>query len=122
MLDLARTLYKLGSENYHEFESLALEIKEASAATPIQKNYAVWCLAKVWLRFGNYDDAKKLALQYGPLTLAAWYANNTPWRKLLRDVWGLNPDGADIDESGGLDPHDTADGVLDDFEQDDKVL
>lgn len=121
MFYLARTLYKLGPDNYHEVEFLALKVKEASSATPIKSHTAAWCLAKVWLRSGKYDDAKKLALQYGHSTLAEKLVDATPWVKLLGDVWGINPDGIDIYESGGLDPQDTADRVLDDFDQDDRI-
>ena len=118
MLYLAFTLYRLGPESYHEAESLATKVKEASSATPHGINVAVWCLAKVWLRLGKYDDAKKLALQSGHSTSAAQYEDHIPWGKLLRDVWGINPDGTNINESDDLDPHDTADRVLDDYDQD----
>ncbi|KAL8893195.1 MAG: hypothetical protein Q9192_005507 [Flavoplaca navasiana] len=121
MLYLAFTLYKLGPETYHEAESLALRVEEASPISPFLSNKAAWCLAKVWLRSGKYDDAKKITLRSNHLRLAAPYAYISPWKKLLGDVWGINPDGTDIHESGGLDPHDTADRVLDEYDQDDRA-
>ncbi|KAL8880801.1 MAG: hypothetical protein Q9198_001861 [Flavoplaca austrocitrina] len=121
MLYLAFTLYRLGPENYHEVESLALKGKELHSAVPVLSIFAAWCLAKVWLRLGKYDDAKKLALQFGHSTLAAQYANHIPWVKLLEDVWGINLDGTYTNESDCLDPHDTADRVLDGHDQNETI-
>ncbi|KAL9036754.1 MAG: hypothetical protein Q9180_004113 [Flavoplaca navasiana] len=115
MIFLAHTLYELGPENYYEAEHLALEVKEVSSATPEHSNYAAWCLANVWLSLGKYNDAKKLALQ-SHNTLVQ-HIDSTQWVELLRVVWGINPDGTDIYKSDGLDPHETADRVLDDFDQ-----
>ncbi|KAL8977328.1 MAG: hypothetical protein Q9205_006846, partial [Flavoplaca limonia] len=112
---------RLGPENYHEVESLALKGKELHSAVPVLSIFAAWCLAKVWLRLGKYDDAKKLALQFGHSTLAAQYANHIPWVKLLEDVWGINLDGTYTNESDCLDPHDTADRVLDGHDQNETI-
>ncbi|KAL8834966.1 MAG: hypothetical protein Q9176_007194 [Flavoplaca citrina] len=114
-------LERLGPENYHEVESLALKGKELHSAVPVLSIFAAWCLAKVWLRLGKYDDAKKLALQFGHSTLAAQYANHIPWVKLLEDVWGINLDGTYTNESDCLDPHDTADRVLDGHDQNETI-
>lgn len=92
---------------------------EGSSARLRQSNLAAWFLAKVWLRLGKYDEAKQLALRSAHTMFEAQHSDPTPWEKLLREVWGINSDGININESGVLDPHDTADQVLDDYDHDD---
>ncbi|KAL8880606.1 MAG: hypothetical protein Q9198_002021 [Flavoplaca austrocitrina] len=122
MMSLARTLYELGPENCYEVEHLALEVKEASSALSDDSNEAAWCLAKVWVGLGRYDDAKELALRSAHITFEARDSIYDRWKTLLNEVWGINLDGVNINESGGLDAHDTADRVVDDLDQDSGVL
>ena len=61
-----------------------------------------WYLAKIWLKLGKYDQSKELALKVinqAQEKLGAQHEYYTAMKEVLRQLWGINPDGTPFEGS-----------------------
>ena len=113
-LELGKTLYYSGQ--YHEAETLVLKVNKGSGVSCNFElelnNLAPWYLSKIWLALGKHDQSKELALKTIDRvqdTLGAQHVYYTGMKEVLRQLWGINPDGTPFEGSVELETDDSSD-------------
>ncbi|KAL8725609.1 MAG: hypothetical protein Q9166_007244 [cf. Caloplaca sp. 2 TL-2023] len=110
-----RLLLDLGTSHYYQAryddaEAVLLEAVERLKrhVGPDSRDVfdARWYLALTWKKQGKLDASRELALKVVNLSLKArgdQHEDNLLWVRILREIWGINPDGTEFNEQDDSD-------------------